>query len=87
MASLHRTIARNIARELMVSKGIKHFNRKGYAVDPKNEINVSKSYKRTLTSLFALNWRSFLPSALTPAYRKPRESRKPFLSRKRAKEA
>lgn len=87
MASLHRTIARNIARELMVSKGIKHCNRKGYAVDPKNDVNVSKAYKRTLTSLFALNWRAFLPSTPQPGKRKPRESRKPFFTRKQPKEA
>ena len=71
--SMTRTIKRNIARENMTAHGIKHRHRKGYAVDPKNEIKVSKAYKRTLTSLFALNWRAFLPSAEKP---RKRDSRK-----------
>ena len=71
--SMTRTIARNIARENMARAGIKHSHRKGYAVHPKNEIETSKAYKRTLTSLFALNWRAFLPSAAKP---RKRDSRK-----------
>lgn len=87
MASLHRTIARNIARERMISEGIKHPHRKGYAVDPKSSIKRSKAFKQTLTSLFALNWRKFLPSTPKPAKSKPRESRKPFFTRKLPREA
>lgn len=73
MASLTRTIARNIARERMTAAGIKHPNRKGYAVDPSKEIKQSKAFKHTLTSMFALNWRKFLPAN---AKRTPRESRR-----------
>ena len=75
MASLHRTIARNIARERMILAGIKRFNGKGYAADPKVGIKRGKAFKQTLTSLFALNWRSFLPSASNARKRTPRETR------------
>lgn len=71
--SMTRSIRRNIARENMVRAGIKHSHRKGYAVDPKKETKISKAYKRTLTSLFALNWRAFLPSTVKP---RKRDSRK-----------
>ncbi len=74
MASLHRTIARNIARERMISAGVKHPHRKGYAIDPKVGIKRSKAFKQTITSLFALNWRKFLPGA-DKAKRTPRETR------------
>lgn len=82
MASLHRTICRNIARSRMISAGLKHPHRKGYAVDHNSEIKTSRAFKRTLTSLFALNWRAFLPGTPQPGKRKPRESRKPFFTRK-----
>lgn len=71
--SMIRTIKRNIARENMTKQGIKHSHRKGYAVDPKKEAKITKAYKRTPTSLFALNWRAFLPSAAKP---RKRDSRK-----------
>ena len=71
--SMTRTIKRNIARENMTRQGIKHSHRKGYAVGPKNEIKISKAYKRTLTSLFSLNWRAFLPSAAKPRKRDGRK--------------
>ena len=74
MASMHRTIARNIARERMVNAGIKHPHRKGYAVDPKVSIRRSKAFKQTVTSLFALNWRTFVPG-VSKTKRKPRESK------------
>jgi hypothetical protein len=67
--SMTRSIRRNIARENMVRAGIKHSHRKGYAADPKNKTKISKAYKRTLTSLFALNWRAFLPSTTKPRKR------------------
>lgn len=83
MASMTRTIARNIARERMASAGVKHCNRKGQAVTTHNhEIKRSKAFKQTLTSLFALNWRAFLADSAKPSKRKPRESRKPFFTRK-----
>lgn len=85
MASLHRTISRNIARQHMIALGVKHLHRKGYAVDPSKEIKASKAFKRTLTSLFALNWRAFLPSAGRNG--RSREPHKPLFTRKRAKEA
>lgn len=75
MASLHRTIARNIARERMISAGVKHPHRKGYAADPKVGIKRSKAFKQTLTSLFALNWRKFLRGKAPTSKRTPRESR------------
>lgn len=71
--SMIRTIKSNIARENMARAGVKHSHRKGYAADPKNKIKISKAYKRTLTSLFALNWRLFLPSTAKP---RKRDSRK-----------
>lgn len=71
--SMTRSIRRNIARENMARAGIKHSHRKGYAVDPKKETKISKAYNRTPTSLFALNWRAFLPSTAKP---RKRDSRK-----------
>lgn len=74
MASMQRTIARNIARERMESAGIKRVNLKGYAVSPKSNIKRTKAFKETLTSYFALNWRAFLNKPVKPNKRTPRKS-------------
>lgn len=73
MASMQRTIARNIARERMTTAGIKRVNLKGYSVSPKSNIKRSKAFKETLTSFFALNWRAFLGKPVKSNKRTPRE--------------
>lgn len=68
-----RKYQRAIARANMIRAGITHLNRRGYAVSPKIDITAGNGYKNTLTSVFALNWLAFLPSATKP---RKRDSRK-----------
>ena len=74
MASLHRTIARNIARERLIASGAQHIHRK-HSCSGDTRIRFHKrSYLVTTQSLFGQLWRK-LASYPAKAKRTPRETR------------
>ena len=68
--SMTRSIQRNIAHENMARAGMAHVNQKGYASSPSKKIRFGKAFRQTLTSVFALNWREFVPRQITKKRKK-----------------
>lgn len=75
MASLHRTIARNIAREQLIASGAQHIHRKR-SISGDNRTQFHKrSYLITAQSILGQLWRKLSSYPAAKAKRTPREAR------------